>query len=68
MDGCKISYFNTINMYPRIHSKLSYMSSQIGVSLRMNAQPSNQTGYDWLSAPFHLESSRALTLAERMFG
>lgn len=42
MVGYKINHFDTINMHPLIHSKLSYLARQGGAGLRMDAQPSNQ--------------------------
>jgi hypothetical protein len=40
--GCKISYFDVINLYPSIRSKLLYLTGQIDASLRMDMQPSNE--------------------------
>lgn len=48
MSGCKISHSNAINLHPPIRSKLSYLSDQDGVSLRMDAQPSNQARSNWV--------------------
>lgn len=46
MSGYKISYLNNIKLHLPIRSKLSYLSNQDGVSLRINAQPCKQARWE----------------------
>jgi hypothetical protein len=43
--GCKINYFDNINLHSPIHSKLLYLTSQNGTSLCIYVHPSNQVEY-----------------------
>jgi hypothetical protein len=52
MGGCKISHFYAINLHPLIRSKLSYLASQGGASLRMDVQLSTQADSTWLQVDY----------------
>jgi hypothetical protein len=65
MGGYKISYFDSINLRPSIRLKLSYLASQGGASLRMDAQQSNQDVYDHTQMMSEHEQARSVRLKSR---
>jgi hypothetical protein len=65
MGGYKISYFDSINLRPSIRLKLSYLASQGGASLRMDAQQSNQDVYDHTQMMSEHDQARSVRLKSR---